>query len=146
MTTKFAVAKALAEHAHDGQVDKAGESYLGHVLRVAGAVGSMGEDFAIVGILHDVLEDAPDKVGVDVIGDLFGRDVLVAVYLLTRQGGVSYKDYIERINAYEGRAGVLAREVKKADLLDNLSAGRAASLEPSLRKRYLKALRRLALG
>ena len=45
----------IATEAHRGQVDKAGNEYIGHPLRVM----EMGktEEEKIVGVLHDVVED-----------------------------------------------------------------------------------------
>ena len=46
----------IATKAHSGQVDKAGQPYITHPLRVM----SMGatDDEKIVGVLHDVVEDS----------------------------------------------------------------------------------------
>ncbi len=50
-------AVALATTAHSGQTDKAGESYIGHPLRVMARV--TGDDARMVAVLHDVIEDTP---------------------------------------------------------------------------------------
>ncbi|MDT3556726.1 hypothetical protein ROV95_11400 [Stenotrophomonas maltophilia group sp. msm1] len=53
-----ALARTLATEAHAGQMDKAGQPYIGHVARVAAAV--LGDDDAeVVAWLHDVAEDCP---------------------------------------------------------------------------------------
>jgi len=59
---------------------------------------------------------------------------------LTRRGG----DYIERLATATGRAGVLAREVKGADLRHNL--GRLTPDLEGFRARYEGALQRLQGG
>ena len=46
----------IAQEAHRGQVDKAGEEYIGHPLRVMEAGRTLEEK--IVGVLHDVVEDS----------------------------------------------------------------------------------------
>lgn len=55
MTSKLAEAISLAALAHDGQVDKNGEPYILHCLRVMFAQTT--EEARIVGVLHDLLED-----------------------------------------------------------------------------------------
>ncbi|MCC4299169.1 GTP pyrophosphokinase, partial [Aurantimonas coralicida] len=49
-------ARAIAESAHAGQVDKAGADYFTHPLRVCDAV--IGEDAKIVAFLHRVGVDS----------------------------------------------------------------------------------------
>ena len=46
---------SIALKAHEGQTDKAGMPYIGHVMRVMNAGRTMDEK--IVGVLHDVVED-----------------------------------------------------------------------------------------
>ena len=46
----------IATDAHRGQLDKAGNDYIGHPLRVM-AMGQTMEE-KIVGVLHDVVEDS----------------------------------------------------------------------------------------
>ena len=46
----------IATEAHRGQLDKAGNDYIGHPLRVM-AMGHTAEE-KIVGVLHDVVEDS----------------------------------------------------------------------------------------
>ncbi|MEG0701899.1 MAG: phosphohydrolase, partial [Muribaculaceae bacterium] len=46
----------IATKAHNGQIDKAGQPYIGHPLRVM-AMGTTDEE-KIVGVLHDVVEDS----------------------------------------------------------------------------------------
>ena len=48
-------AVTLALKAHEGQVDKSGMPYAGHIMRVMAAGRTMDEK--IVGVLHDVVED-----------------------------------------------------------------------------------------
>ncbi len=53
-----ALARTLATEAHAGQIDKAGQPYIGHVARVAAAVRG-DDDAEVVAWLHDVAEDCP---------------------------------------------------------------------------------------
>lgn len=90
-----------------------------NVERVAGGAPS-GDDYQRVAWLHDVIEDSDAS-----LDDLRGRlhpDELEALRLLTHDDpAVTYDDYVEAITAAQGRAGLLARAVKQADMLDNLS-------------------------
>ena len=67
---------------HQGQLDKAGKPYFGHVLRVALSVASRqdipdDDDYFISAILHDVVEDA--KVSLAEIEEQWGKVVADAV-------------------------------------------------------------------
>lgn len=53
----FEEALAIAAAAHRGQVDRYGNEYIRHVLRVMGAVSDGDEQ--IVALLHDVVEKSP---------------------------------------------------------------------------------------
>lgn len=111
----------FAQRAHQGQLDKAGEPYVWHVLRVG--ISLLPDiDAAIVGVLHDVLEDCPYTVA-----DLAARGVgpqIEALALLCRTPDQSYEQYIELLARHP-----LARKVKLADLDDNLDPGRLGRAE-----------------
>lgn len=109
------VAFALAVRVHGGQVDKAGAPYLGHVVRVADAVGP--GLVRVVALLHDVVEDGGATLDEIVVS--FGHEVGWAVDALTRLRGETYEAYIERC-----AADALARVVKLADLADNTNLSR----------------------
>lgn len=140
----------LATRAHAGQADKAGEPYILHPLRVMQAVSP---EARVVAVLHDVLEDCDDsevvkRSGKGSYGLILRRDCAddrgvslacdeaLALLRLARNLELRYETYIGIC-----RDDPLAREVKIADLRDNLS--RPDSLPDSLRKRYEKALRTL---
>lgn len=124
---------ALAARAHSGQVDKAGEPYILHPIRV----GMAGENEAekIVGFLHDVLEDT--DVTETRIRAFFGIEIWRSLKSVTREPGEPYEQFILR--AKQDRVG---RKVKINDLIDNL--GRLDKLPvdiaKGLRKRYQSAL------
>ena len=42
---------------HEGQKDRAGKPYINHVKFVSDQVLPLGEEYALVGMLHDTLED-----------------------------------------------------------------------------------------
>lgn len=126
MSTR-AVAISLASKAHDGQVDKTGQPYIFHPLRVMMALESEADQ--IVGVLHDVLEDTP-ATAFDLLSVGFTEDIIAAVVALTRRPHESYEDFILR-----AAANAIARRVKIADIRDNLRPG-----AEHLRARYEAAL------
>ena len=71
-STRIAAARALAEERHRGQVDKAGQPYIGHPARVACRLS--GEDEQVVGWLHDTVEDT----GLS-LAEVRARGVMVSV-------------------------------------------------------------------
>lgn len=128
----------LAVQAHQGQVDKVGQPYILHPLRVMFSLQTVDE--RIVGVLHDLIEDTAYT-----LDDLRQRGVpdelLAALDCLTRREGESYQAFIERI-----RPNALARRVKLADLQDNMDVLRLKSVTPhdaERLERYLRAWHRL---
>ena len=78
----------FAMEKHQGQLDKAGKPYFGHVLRVALSVASNedtpdDENYFIVALLHDVVEDC--KVSLEEIEQRWGKVVADAVDSLSRR-------------------------------------------------------------
>ncbi|MCW7545146.1 HD domain-containing protein [Aurantimonas litoralis] len=133
-------ARAIAESAHAGQVDKAGADYITHPLRVCDAV--IGEDAKIVAVLHDVVEDS-DWTLEGLREEGFSDAVVDAVDALTHRADEDYFDAVRR-----ARDNDLARIVKLADLADNSDRTRLGAVteddERRLRK-YAKA-RAIILG
>ena len=72
-----------------------------------------GYQHAIVGILHDIVEDTPTKI--DEIYDKFGETIGDAVKAMTHLEGEEYHSYITRLCCND-----IARNVKLADLQHNL--------------------------
>ena len=108
-------AVALASTAHSGQLDKAGEPYILHPLRVMLRFES--DILRAVCVLHDVVEDT--KVTLEQIRSEFGAVVAGAVDAMSRRAGESYDDFITRCSQNE-----LALLGKIADLEDNLDPRR----------------------
>lgn len=129
------LAESVARKAHAGQVDKSGQPYIDHVLRVAAAIGD-DEDKAVA-LLHDVLEDVKGGRKL-MIQEGVPQDIIDCVEAMSRFYREPYEQYIERLANYTGWIGETCRRVKLADLRDNLRPG-AESLKP----RYLKAIARL---
>lgn len=119
----------IAVRFHKGQKDKNNEPYILHSLRVMMNCSSHEEK--IVAVLHDVLEDTSCTEAY-LEGVLESDRLLNAIKAITRYPDEKYFDYICRLKNNE-----LARKVKIADLIDNVSRVGASG---SLRKRYYKAL------
>ena len=106
----------IAAGAHAGQVDKAGEPYILHPLRVMLRVTSPEERMAAV--LHDVVEDTCVSLQ-DLISEGFSSEVVSAIKALTKRSGEF------RIQAAERAAiNVIARQVKLADNTENMDLRR----------------------
>jgi hypothetical protein len=128
----------MAIRAHRGQLDRAGQPYVLHALRVM--IGQQTESARIVGVLHDILENT--AVTLDILREAeFSDEVCAALDCLTRRVGERYHDYIDRIIGNS-----LACHVKFADLAGNLDPARLlASDESDLRRlaRYKDAWNRI---
>lgn len=130
----------LAMQAHRGQVDLAGEPYMGHIMRVWHNLWVRGESSQaqLLGLVHDVVEDGTFTLqqvteilrGSEdvVIDDNFQSDL----NLLTRIEGQTYAQYTQMVSISE-RATV----VKLADLEDHLNHW--SGIPRSLTKRYRQA-------
>lgn len=106
----------IASLAHAGQIDKGGEPYILHPLRVMFRMTT--QELKVVAVLHDVVEDsewtieALEKEG-------FPVQVLQALEALTKRPGE------DRISAaHRAAANPLARAVKLADNAENSDLSR----------------------
>ena len=75
-------------------------------------------------VLHDVVEDTSYTLE-DLRRKGFSEAVLAAVDCLTRRGDESYEEFIERVET-----NPIAREVKIADLEDNMNIRRINEIQP----------------
>jgi (p)ppGpp synthase/HD superfamily hydrolase len=120
----------IAASAHEGQVDKHGQPYILHPLRVMSAVE--GEEARIVAILHDVIEDTSVTAD-DLRREGFGEAVLAVLDRLTHRKGEPYADYVIRCKGDD-----IARRVKLADLEDNSRLSRTilrpGRIEPDIER------------
>lgn len=139
MTTvlvEIALRRALA--AYGGKVDKGGEPYILHPMRL---MVQMDEPISqCVALLHDVIEDS-DTTADDLRADGFPESVVSAVEVLTRRRGESYEAFIDRVRIHP-----LARKVKLKDIEDNLNVLRLNAItEADLKrvKKYHEAWKRL---
>jgi (p)ppGpp synthase/HD superfamily hydrolase len=122
---------ALAVEAHAGQVDKAGQPYILHPLRVMFSIED--EEGRIVAVLHDVVEDSDTSLD-DLLAMGYSREIVDALDQLTRREGEPYEAYVVRASG-----NPLARQVKRADLLDNMNILR---LPVHLGESHLRRLQR----
>jgi (p)ppGpp synthase/HD superfamily hydrolase len=130
-------AAVLSSTMHHGQVDKGGHPYWSHPVRVAGLCET--PDAKMAALLHDLIEDTNlTEAGLRDQG--FPDAVVDAVVLLSHVHHEPYLDYVRNLSH-----NPIAREVKIADLTDNMDESRLGrELTDDDRKRlvkYSKALR-----
>ncbi len=129
-------ALAIALQAHQGQVDKSGQPYILHPIRI---MMRLNDDRArVTAILHDVIEDSNITFD-DLVQAGFDSEIIEALKCLTRAANEDYYDYILRVKKNQ-----LARKVKLADLKDNLDASRLKTLhhkDCQRMERYLSAMK-----
>jgi GTP pyrophosphokinase len=82
ITRAFEYARAL----HEGQFRNSGEAYISHPIAVAEIAAEMelDTDSICAALLHDIVEDCPDKTSLRDIEKKFGRDVATIVDGLTK--------------------------------------------------------------
>lgn len=138
-------AVSLANLAHKDQKDKCGLPYILHPMRVCTSVIEHGETAAVLGVLHDTLEDGVN-LGETVEARLdylmtngltsYEATLLIA---LTHMETEPYMSYIDRVMDYP-----LSRIIKIADIRDNLNPSRLSKLIQSeqdrLKAKYKRAL------
>jgi (p)ppGpp synthase/HD superfamily hydrolase len=137
----LAHALMIAAAAHAGQVDRAGQPYMLHIMRLVQRLD--GEHERTVAALHDLLEDC-DWTVEQLRAEGFAAEVVAAVERLTRRADEPYPTFIERL-----ADDPLARAVKVADLEDNMDVRRLPALDPADLERlakYHRAWRRLGGG
>ena len=129
----------IACQAHSGQLDKAGNDYISHPLRVMEMGQSMDEK--IVGVLHDVVEDSAwtfEQLAVEG----FAPHIIDALRCVTRlSDSEPYDKFISRV-----KENPLATAVKLNDLTDNMDIRRLPYLsdkDVKRLKKYLKAYKQL---
>ena len=151
MISKIDIARKIAERVHlepnnkypKGQKDKKGFPYMSHINDIAYRVAYLGEQYEIVGLLHDSIEDAHDDKSRNKIEGLikssFEQDIVDAIYAMTKTSGEDYfKDYLPRLKKNE-----IALKVKIADSSHNLSKAHLIEnndLQEKLRQKYIMVL------
>ena len=129
----------IATQAHEGQVDKAGNAYIGHPLRVMEMGRTIEEKIA--GVLHDIVEDTPWTFEM-LEAEGFAPEIIAALKCVTKiSENEDYDDFIERV-----KKNPLAVAVKINDLTDNMDIRRLPYLsdkDVKRLKKYLKAYKKL---
>ncbi|MBO2568052.1 hypothetical protein [Shewanella algae] len=129
---------SIATKAHAGQLDKAGQPYILHPLRLM--LKFQAEDEMIVAVLHDVVEDSSFTLE-SLKKYEFSEVVINAVASLTKSKGESYEDFVLRVSNND-----LARKVKLEDIRDNLDLtrlGKITDKDLARVEKYHRALKRL---
>ncbi|CCK30047.1 hypothetical protein BN159_5668 [Streptomyces davaonensis JCM 4913] len=139
MTLTLPEVEALARAAHEGQTDKAGRPYAGHLKAVADGVRARGgDDHQIAAAwLHDAIEDEALTEGWLREAALSDRTKAI-VLALTKQPGEPPEEYAGRILATPG-----ARLVKEADLAHNANPDRLSVLDEATRTRLTEKYARM---
>ena len=120
----------LAARYHAGQRDKEGACYVLHPLRAMTRV--RGEPAMIVAVLHDTIEDTA-LTEADLREAGFGDETLSALRLVTHGKDVPYVEYVVAI-----AANPIARQVKLADLEDNMRLDRMILRASSLSRDFAR--------
>ena len=128
---------AIAAEAHAGQIDKGGNPYILHPLRVM--LRLEDADARIAAVLHDVVEDSPWTLE-QLRAEGFWPAVIDAVESVTKREGEEYEDFVRR-----AAQNTIGRIVKRADLEDNLDLSRVKSPGERDRERIEKYRRALAV-
>ena len=106
----------LATTQHTGQLDKAGQPYILHPLRLM--LQFSNPTLQIVAVLHDILEDtATTAEDLKELG--FSTELIQAIQALTKQTGESRLEAAKRTVL-----NPLATQVKYVDVLDNMNLAR----------------------
>lgn len=106
----------IATEQHAGQIDKAGQPYIDHPLRVMRRMRTNME--RIVAVLHDVIEDGTVTLA-DLAKEGFSHEVRAALDSVTRRPGEDYAEFVMR-----AAANPVGRWVKYEDLRDNADLAR----------------------
>lgn len=131
----------IAQEAHKYQKDRAGADYIIHPMTVA---SNVGDDVSaiILALLHDVIEDHPDKYNLNILKHEVHLSVfeVEALRLLTRDDDENYFDYIAKV-----KSNKLAKTVKLADLAHNSDRSRLENPTPKDEKRLKKYEQAIAI-
>lgn len=143
----------IAVEAHTGQVDKGGNPYILHPLRVMLSLNS--EDERIVGVLHDVVEDCEGWTWERLKDQGCSDEIIEALKSVSKtpEEEAEYRSLLEdeRLGHYlefiqRAKANEIGRRVKEADIRDNLDITRIDDItERDINRlnRYKKALKYL---
>ena len=135
----LALAISVASVNHVDQIDKGGQPYILHPLRVMNSV--TGFELKQIAVLHDVVEDC-ENITIESLRECgFSERVLLGIECLTKIEGESYEEYLIRVES-----NVDSIRVKLADLKDNSDITRLKGVTDKdfqRMKKYHKASLRL---
>ena len=140
----------IAVEAHTGQIDKGGNPYILHPLRVMLSLNS--EEERIVGVLHDVVEDCEGWTWERLKDQGYSDEIIAALKSVSKtpEEEAEYRalpedkkldHYLEFIQ--RAKANKIGQNVKAADIRDNLDISRIDDINESdinRLNRYKKAL------
>lgn len=138
MKNLLEIAIKIAANAHSGQVDKGGQPYILHPLRVM--MSLIDEKDKIIGVLHDTVEDT--DVTYEYLKEAgFDDEIIEGIKSVTRNKGETYNQFIDRVSL-----NPRGKRVKLADIEDNMDISRIPN--PSEKdynrvEKYKKAKKRL---
>lgn len=121
---------AIAAQAHQDQRDRAEQPYILHPLRMM--LRQTNDAARIVAVLHDVVEDTTWTLAL-LRTEGFGEEIIAALDAVTRRDDETYTEFVER-----SAANVIARQVKLADLEDNMDIRRLQELDAKSLERLQK--------
>lgn len=130
MVSNLHVQKAIeiAVKYHSSQVDRSGDIYILHPLRVMTTMFTPEE--RVIAVLHDILEDT--IITKEYLLTLFPTDVVEDICCLTKSKEESYDDFIQRV-----KLNPRARKIKLADICDNISFTRVVKLPEEQRSKLI---------
>ena len=124
---KIKKAILYADEMHKGQMRQSGEPYISHPIAVAESVVSLGldTDSVCAALLHDTVEDCPEKTNLDAIRQLFGNDVALFVDGVTKIKSINVEDKEEtHIENIRKMLLAMAKERGTAWAKEQIEAGR----------------------
>ena len=139
----------IAVEAHTGQVDKGGNPYILHPLRVMLSLDK--EEERIVGVLHDVVEDCAGWSWERLEAEGFSEEIIQALKSVSKtpEEEAEYRSLPEdqRLDHYlrfieRAKANEIGRQVKAADIKDNLDISRITEIS----QRDVERLKRYKLA
>ena len=124
--------------AHGSQVDKGGQPYWHHPVRVMARLrhSCFSEAVRHAALLHDVVEDTDETLD-SLRARGYGEDVLKLVGMLTKKEGEAYMNYAMRL-VFSGVDEALA--IKLADIYDNMAPSRREPIRNNIHliSRYMR--------
>ena len=139
----YSKALSLVTILFQNKIDKEGEPYLNHLLRVSNNIED--ENTKVAALLHDTVEDIPNITYQDLLDIGFPKNIVSIVKIVTTED--KEKPYHDKITSIINSNNIEAIKLKIADMQDNSNPERLAKLEPELQNRlhakYDNELKRL---